>query len=171
MSAPAGLAARYPLLTAMAAGAPLSEVRLTVTFTPATYHGHTTLTLRPGVIDEAAREAYGYSQCKVLAGALADRLGGGVLVVERYAVEDGWLASHFAALAPDGLAVDIHGCRQIADLVADMRAAGPWPLRHHTAVTWADADPDRADTWTDGLDALEAELARVMAAAVLGEAL
>ena len=164
----ADLAARYPLLTAMAAGQPISEIRLSVTFDPCTSRGVTSLTLRPGVIDEAAVEAYGFSQCKTLAGALADRLGGGFLVVERYEAEDGWRASHYAALTPDGLAVDIHGRRSIAAVVEQVRESGPWPLRHRTAATWAEADPGRSVTWTGAIGALEAEVARTMAAAVLG---
>lgn len=150
----------FPLLTAMANGRPLSELALELKFEIPTFHGHRSLIIHPGVVDDAAVEAYAYGQCRPLAGALADVLRGGVFVVSSHIGGVGWKPSHYAALTRGGVVVDIRGQREQEAVVRHLRTdIGPtFPVRTDEIPLW---------DWAAEVTPIEAELARTMASAVL----
>lgn len=155
----------YPLLAAMAHGEPLKNVSLDITLSVPTFHGRTELTVHPGVIDGDAIELYGFCQCALLAGAVAERTGEPLLAIERYQDSDGWQFTHMAAIT-DGLALDIHGLRSVPAVLAHMGSYGPWPLRHRLVDSWAELSPCIAPLWTD-VDPLMVELTRLFADVLL----
>ncbi|MEV0146327.1 MULTISPECIES: hypothetical protein [unclassified Nonomuraea] len=156
-------ATAYPLLTAMANGHPLYELRLDVTLDVPSFHGQSAFVIRPGVIDADAVELFGFAQCMYLAGAIAERVGCGHALIERYSDDDGWQPTHVAAFLPDGLVLDIDGHRPMEQVLADLRTLGPWPLRYRTVHTWPEALPGRGQSWRDTLPPLNVELISVFA--------
>ncbi|WP_431897299.1 hypothetical protein [Nonomuraea sp. bgisy101] len=160
-------ATAYPLLTTIAHGRALHEISLDVTLATPTYHGQTTLTIHPGVIDAEAIELYGHSQCAVLAGAIAERTGWPLLLIERYHDSDGWQPTHAAALTDDGLALDIYGPRAIADVLLHISGYGSWPLRHRFLNTWQELSGGYTAAWTEATDALGIEIGRVFASVLV----
>ncbi|MEU7895572.1 hypothetical protein AB0B45_22295 [Nonomuraea sp. NPDC049152] len=156
-------ATAYPLLTALANGTPLREVRLDITLATPSFHGQSTFVIRPGVIDADALELFGFAECMFLAAAVAERIGCGFALIERYHASDGWKPTHVAAHLPDGLLLDIDGHRTLDHVLADVRAIGPWPLRHRMVHTWPEVLPERGQSWRDTLTPLVAEMIDVFA--------
>ncbi|WP_436764391.1 hypothetical protein [Streptosporangium sp. V21-05] len=117
---------RYPQLAASAGDRPLADVECVVTLEVPTFHGHTKLTLRPGVVDAAAIELYGYGECAVLARALHLRTGWPLALVQLVERPYRWAHvgllnrwAHVGVLTPAGHLLDIHGTRSLDQVVAD----------------------------------------------------
>ncbi|MFF5115030.1 hypothetical protein [Streptosporangium sp. NPDC000509] len=167
---------RYPLLAASAGERPLADVELTVTLEVPTFHGHTELTVRPGVVDDAAIELYGYGECAVLARAMHLRTGWPLALVET--VERIYRWAHVGVLTPAGHLLDIHGNRSLQQVQADFKR------EHGLRVTTCplptlnllfDVIGEREETrrgWIDGsaIAPLTAELAGVFADLLIAQA-
>ncbi|MEV4753007.1 hypothetical protein AB0K21_42250 [Streptosporangium sp. NPDC049248] len=108
---------RYPQLAAMAGDRPLADVHLDISFERPTYHGFRELKVRPGVIDDAAVELYGYSQCHLLGRAMHKRSGWPIALVELAEPPHRWV--HVGVFTPAGRVLDIHGVRTVDQVVAD----------------------------------------------------
>ncbi|MFI6513308.1 hypothetical protein ACIBCT_37380 [Streptosporangium sp. NPDC050855] len=109
---------RYPTLAAMAGEGPLADVCLEVSFERPTFHGHERLTVRPGVVDEAAIELYAYSSCVVLARALHWRTGWPLALLE--VPGPPWRWAHVGVITPAGDVLDIYGIRPVEQVMADI---------------------------------------------------
>jgi hypothetical protein len=95
---------------------------------PTRQRGLTSVTLRPGVVDENAREVFGWGYCHVLAGALHETTGWPLGVLRKRFGPPGRRAWHWihAGVHPGmaGLFLDIHGIRQTSEVEADFAPYG-----------------------------------------------
>lgn len=106
--------------------AALQGIDLPITFTlpsPTNRRHQTKVTLRPGVVDEDAIEMFLHSHCATLAGALHERSGWPLALVEfpREDCPDGVhpckTYPHVGVMTPSGEFLDILGLRAPADVV------------------------------------------------------
>ncbi|ACZ92018.1 hypothetical protein [Streptosporangium roseum] len=166
---------RYPQLAAMAGDRPLADVELTIGFERPTYHGHTELTVRPGVIDEAAIELYGYSQCHILARSMHRRTRWSFGVVE---LVDSRRWAHLGVLTPAGHFLDIEGVRPVDQVVAEFLLRHSLRVRIRPIYTLDDVftviggREEMRQIWIDGsdIDPLSAEVADIFADLLLAQA-
>lgn len=126
---------------------------------------HASFTVTPGVIDDAAREAYMNGQCVALAVALGEREGGQIVAIgyddtsedyEEWEANPSW--GHLGLLLEDGSVVDIEG--RSKDLDSWMERNQYWEARYVT--------PEEALA-LPGFPDQDLETARLMAGSLLGE--
>ncbi|MGH3191767.1 MAG: hypothetical protein ACRDOL_31870 [Streptosporangiaceae bacterium] len=95
---------------------------------PTRRRGLTSVTLRPGVVDDNAREVFGWGYCHVLAGALHETTGWPLGVLRMLFGPPGRRAWHWihAGVHPGtaGLFLDIHGIRRPPEVEADFAPYG-----------------------------------------------
>src|SRR5699024_9299219 len=127
--------------------------------------GRSTITLRPGVIDEQARALYGYMDCHYLASAVSCMATDWSVVTLTGRVPDrGWTHLHSGAVAPDGTVLDIHGAHPSVEDWHRSSAVGiPFEVRRHDGLRSEDvpelvapAEPELHGNrwwWTQGIDA------------------
>jgi hypothetical protein len=165
---------RYPHLAELADGRPLSEIAVSITLERPSYHGRTEFTLWPGVVDADAIELFGFAKCHVLASAMHDRTGWRFGVLDQL-VGGVWKWAHAGVVTPGGLFLDIHGAREIAEVVDRLQADYGPRARISTYASYEDyhaataSDPPVVP-WTDLINPLGVELVRYFASHLVAEA-
>lgn len=106
--------------------APATPVPIDLAF-PTQRRSLTRVVLRPGVVDEDARELFSFGYCHLLAAALYERTGWPLVVIEQAKPSLGgaWGWAHVGILTPAGLFLDIDGATSQFEIERDWQRYGP----------------------------------------------
>ncbi|MGR6921240.1 hypothetical protein ACU635_43950 [[Actinomadura] parvosata] len=152
---------RYLLLEGAAQGWPLTH--LTVSFDlrqPTLRQGLTRVQLSPGVIDDTAREYFGYGGCCLLAGALHEATEWPLVIAVKPNQHGTFDWAHMGVTPKPGWFFDICGARPYGEVIEEYAATGVHVVTLDHAFEVGAFGPD---TWDHGLDPALVEVLRYFA--------